>query len=271
MKKVFQKIKFHKNYFDFGYKLTKKNLFPRSSLGILKYAAAAAKYQQVTWISERFGLATFPYYNPLLMGHVQQHLPKWEGFTTRYLTYIGGQWNSIYGDWDWQSSVLVTDEEQPLQQRDRLEQILLQCPEGSYGYFMSMVLGPVKSVVGSFAAATIDEFFASQIHWLKQPFTGGLAEFLSKAESVYWENEEALVSYLAGQLLSDKTRYVIVTKMAEVWKDRQKPPVPPGEAAEEEQMQAALAAVEQVWKDMDRKALQELSTELYKQIKEKAK
>jgi hypothetical protein len=236
------------------------------------FRTAASKYQQMTYISSRFELAKYPYYNPLLMGHVKTYLPEWPGFLTEYRTYLTAQWSTIFFDWDWQTVTLVADEEQPLLQRDRLMQIFQACPEGSYGYFASKGLGPFKSVVGSFAAATIDEFFASNVQWLSLPYCDDLNVLMSELETYYWDNRQKLVEYLAGKTFTKKMRqWGVSTRVPRTWDGKSKPMIPGDEASEPDQMAAARVLLEDATGTMDAEALEKFSIEVYEKLVSKGK
>jgi hypothetical protein len=206
------------------------------------------------------------------MAHIQTHLPEWPGFLTEYRTYLTAGWSSIFADWDWQTVALIRDEEQPLLQRDRLMQIFQACPVGSYGYFAAKGLGPFKSVVGSFAAATIDEFFASQVQWLSQPCCADLNALMSELETYYWDNRQKLVEYLAGKTFSKKMRqWGVSTRVPKTWEGKTKPAVPGGEASEGDQMAEARDLMEGATGTMDAEALEKFSLEVYEKLVAKGK
>ena len=210
---------------------------------------------------------TVPYYSPELMTHLRQHLPNWNGFHTEVRTYFFSTWNSIYGDWDLEGRVVRI--ERPLLQRDRLEQIFAACPDGSYGYYASRGLAPFKAVVGSFASATIDEFFASQIHWLKQEFGREVNIIMSTMETRYWNSREDLVEWLAGQTFRAWMRRIgvsIPSYVMTIWEGQRKPSLPPGEALEAEQLQEAINLLNERLPGLNQTAVQEASVEIYNRL-----
>lgn len=237
------------------------------------FRTSRARWASRVNLSERIGLATYPYYDPELMSLLQTHLPAWNGFRTRYLTYLIGQWNSIYGDWDYspESSELVVEEEQPLLQRDRLMQIFEACPVGSYGFFAAKGLTPFKRVVGSYAAATIDEFFATQVPWLKQPYCDDLNKLMSELETRYWNNRKELRTWLAGKTFTKRMRQWGVSRIAVVWDGKEGPVIPRGEPLAEKQITEAREVVEGAATDLDDEALEQFSHKLYDDLVKKGK
>jgi hypothetical protein len=175
-----------------------------------RYQQAAYKYAGSMLLSKTPGLATKPYYQPELTSLLHKHLPNWYGFQTQFYSYLEMNWSSIFGDWDYSSAKLVHKEEQPLLQRDRLMQIFGACPRGSYGYYAYRGLTPFKALVGSYASAAIDEFFASNIELLRQPFTGLVNDIMSTKETVYWNSQQEFTNWLAGQLLGKDGRSNVV-------------------------------------------------------------
>jgi len=175
-----------------------------------RYREAAYRFTGSMLLTRRPDVVSRPYYNPELMALLHRHLPGWRDFQTEYYTYVQANWSSIYGDWDWSSIEIVHDEEQPLLQRDRLMQIFGACPEGSYGYYAMRGLAPFKMAVGSFASATIDEFFASNIEILKQPFSELVNDIMSTKETAYWDSQQQFIDWFAGQRLRKVDRERVV-------------------------------------------------------------
>lgn len=199
--------------------------------------------------------ATVPYYHPVLMLHLQRHLPGWTGFKAQYYEYVHQHWNSMYGDWDWSDVGQVVVVEQPLLQRDRLMQIFEACPEGSYGYYAKYGLGPFKGVVGSFAAATIDQFFASQIQFLKQPMSPAINEIMSSMETKYWNSRETWLEWIAGKTFTQGMRKLGVSlpsHLLTVWEGQRKPTLPSGEELEEVQLGIALELLREHLPELDK-------------------
>lgn len=217
----------------------------------------------------RIDRATVPYYQPELMNHLRTHLPDWGGFTTVFETHVYQTWNTVYGDWDWSEFGGVVEVEQPLLQRDRLIQIFAACPTGSYGYYAQYGLAPFKAVVGSFAAATIDEFFASQVHFLKQPMSAPMNDIMSSLETKYWDSQQDFTDWLAGKTFTKGMRELGVSVPASlltVWEGKRKPALPPGEALEEEQLAEATAVLHEALPGLDASAFQSFAADLYQRL-----
>jgi hypothetical protein len=162
-------------------------------------------------LSKKRDFTKIDYYDPILMGHVRKHLPKFENFSTNFYTFLLTEWNPIYGDTDWQSigKIIVVEEE--LYQRDRLLQLFGACSPGSYGYYAEIALTPFKFAVQSFAADKIDEFFASVIQLVKQPYGPEINGIMTALESSFWyslDQKEKFIEWAAGQLLSQDGRTI---------------------------------------------------------------
>jgi hypothetical protein len=226
----------------------------------------ATLFYDKIFLDERIGPTTYPPLNPKLMKHVQKYL-KWDPvFVTKYQRYALQEWSPIFSDWVWAPLVQIIEEEQPLGQRDVLIQIFQKCPKYSYGYFAAEALAPFKNVVGSFASATIGEFFASQAQWLAEEYCDDLNALMSELETNYWDNRKSLFEYLAGKSFTKRMRQLGVSRVAKVWDGKKKPSIEPGEASEEKQMEEALKLIEEAAGRMDAQALNEFSLLVYEQL-----
>ncbi len=173
-----------------------------------KYAVLLSKHQD---------FASKKYYNDILMSKVRTNIPNFTNFSTNYYTYLVPRWNIIYDQWDYEgASVVVLEEE--LDKRDRLLQIFESCPEGSYGYYAYRGLRPVKLMVQSFAAAEIDQFFASCSELLAQPFSVDVDNVMSALETIYWNTmtRKEYVDWAAGQLIGQGGRSKVVSLAARI-------------------------------------------------------
>lgn len=241
------------------------------------YQQSLTRYSEVMLVQKQLGIAQTPYYNEELMNHLKRHLPGWQGFRAEFRTYVYGQWNPIYQDWDLSTVKLKIREEQPLLQRDRLMQIFESCPEGSYGYYAQTGLAPFKGLVGSFASATIDQFFASNVQFLKQQFSTDINEIMSTLETRYWNSRKELMDYIAGKSFTKGMRKAgvkVPSVLMTVWEGQRKPTLPDGEALEAEQLKEARSVLtEENLKKLDDAALARFTSELYDQLvaKQKAK
>ena len=239
------------------------------------YRNALSRYSEAMLIERRIDIATIPYYNEDLMARLRDQLPNWKGFQTEHRSYVRADWNTIYQDWDWSTARIILNEEQPLLQRDRLMQIFAACPEGSYGYYAQYGLAPFKAVVGSFASATIDQFFANQAQFLKQPFSPQVNEIMSTLETHYWNSRADLLEHIAGLFLDKGGRQRGVrypAKIMTVWEGQRKPAITEGEALESEQLAEAQAALtEENLKLLDDAAIARFTSELYERLVAKGK
>jgi hypothetical protein len=93
--------------------------------------------------------------------------------------------------------------------RDRLLQMLEQCPKDSYGYYMLPIFRGAHFVVGNFSAAQIDEVFGNVFELLCEPFTKDLAQQLGEVETEYWRSQDGM-EWLAGKLLNANGRATLV-------------------------------------------------------------
>jgi hypothetical protein len=93
--------------------------------------------------------------------------------------------------------------------RERLLQMLEQCPKDSYGHYMLPIFKSAHFVVGNFAAAQIDEVFGNVFELLCEPFTKDLADQLGVVETEYWRTQEGM-EWLAGKLLNAEGRAMLV-------------------------------------------------------------
>ncbi len=232
-----------------------------------RFDDTARRLTEPQLLSVHVDLATTPYYNPVLFAHVRRHLPGWAGFRTEFHTVLHSRWNSIYLDWDPPTGEAgsVTVEEAPLGRRDRLMQLFEACPVGSYGYYARDGLAPFKAVVGDLAAATIDEFFAGQAHFLKQPFGPQVNEVMSLLETNYWDSRDRFSEWLAGKTFTQGMRKAGVGVAAAVrglWEGGHAP-TPPGEALDGARLAEVVAAIESRLDDLDARAFEALATELY--------
>jgi hypothetical protein len=165
-------------------------------------------------LSTRFGPSTNPYYDPELMAHLRKYL-NFQGFKTRFDTYLVGHWNPIYGELDFTAGTVVVIE-QTLYERDRLLQVFRACPEGSYGYYAYYGLSPIKLLVQSFAAAEIDKFFASLAQFIREPFGADIDNMMTALETMYWISRENWVDYAAGQIIGQEGRSAPVAAASRV-------------------------------------------------------
>jgi hypothetical protein len=260
------------NYATFGRNVWSRLRFRNPQAQQPYFQQRVLRYPPMQLVRIDIQPTTVPYYNAQLMAHLRRHLPDWNGFHTEVRTYFHSNWNSIYGDWDLEGTVVRI--ERPLLQRDRLMQIFQACPEGSYGYYAARGLAPFKSVVGSLAASTIDEFFASQVHWLKQGFSDAINDIMSTMETDYWESREDLVEWLAGRTFTKWMREVGVAVPAYVltiWEGKRKPSLPEGEAPEEEQLQAAANLLKENLPKLNRDAVEAYSVQLWEEVLRKRK
>ena len=206
-----------------------------------------------------------PALSPELMAHLHHHLPQWTGFRQQVFTYVETEWNSIYGDVEVLPGAAVTTEAQPLGRRDHLEQIFAACPEGSYGYYAQFGLAPFKSLVGNFASATIDEFFASQVHFLKQPMSAMVNDIMSTLETHYWNSREDIIDYIAGRVMTKGMRHLGVATpqvVMQVWEGKRVPGLGPGETLGDEQLAEVVDLLAQNLGGLDQAAAGRFATEL---------
>jgi hypothetical protein len=263
-------FRFVRNYRRTGRRVWENLHFFNRQRALPRYQAALTRYSEAMLIERRIDVAATPYYNQELMAHVRRHLPNWRGFQTEHRSYVYAEWSPIFQEWDWSTAKLVLNQEQPLLQRDRLMQIFAACPEGSYGYYAQFGLAPFKAVVGSFAAATIDELFASQVHILKQPFSPEINDIMSTIETRYWNSREDLLEHIAGLFLIKSGRERGVrwpAKLMTIWEGQRKPKLPEGEALEAEQLAEAQSVLtEENLKKMDDAAMVKFSSDLYDRL-----
>jgi hypothetical protein len=194
-----------RKYYDIGYHLYPKFSFYNPEKNTARFKEFAAVHANSVVLQKKHDLVKTPYYNTELMGLLRKHLPSWENFHTWHYTFAQAQWDSIRSDWD-TSSVTFVELERPLLQRDRLAQIFQACPPGSYGYYAARGLAPFKLAVGSFASAQIDEFFASNVEVLVQPYSALVNDIMSMAETAYWDSQEEFTNWLAGKFLRKSGR-----------------------------------------------------------------
>jgi hypothetical protein len=269
------KFNFARSYFNTGKLYWSKIKFYNPQKTAKWYTSTLSKYNRAVFLNYKIDVATTPYYNQELMSHVKTHLPDWKGFKTEYHTYIHAEWSSIYADWDWSTAKLVLNEERALLQRDRLMQIFQACPPGSYGYYAQYGLAPFKAVVGSFASATIDEFFASMVQFLKQPFSVPINDIMSTLETRYWNTRKELLDYLAGKTFTKRRRELGVSVPASVmtiWEGKRVPQLPAGETLSDEQLaEVQKALTEENLDKLDDIALARFTADLYKQLVAKGK
>lgn len=209
-----------------------------------------------------------PVYSLEVMAHLRANLPGWEEFRVPVYTYVDQTWNSIYGDFDTPADARVYEEVGQIGERDRLEQIFAACPAGSYGYYAQWGLAPFKAVVGSTAAATIDEFFAKNVHLLTQPMSPEITEILSTLETKYWNSRTDILDYIAGRVLNKRTRaWGVATPAAlrRLWEGERTPALPPGEELDTEQAQEIAEALNENLPQLDLEAAQRFANELYEQ------
>lgn len=264
-----------RNYGQLGRNVWREIKFYNPQKQFPWYQQALARYSEAMLIERRIDTATVPYHNQDLMSHLWRHLPNWRGFQTEYRTYAQAQWTPIFQDWDWSTVKIVVNQEQPLLQRDRLMQIFGACPPGSYGYYAQYGLAPFKAVVGSFASATIDEFFASHVEWLKQPFSEQVNDIMSTLETYYWNDRQDLVNWLAGQTLGKLGRELAVqlpANLMTLWEGKRQPAIPEGEELTE--MQLAIAQTTLTPQSLDRlddAARVSFAAELYQKLVERGR
>lgn len=155
-----------------------------------------------------------PTANQDIVDYVSAQLADFSGFHSRIYHFIPSTPNPIFGDSDpmqneyGQSEVI--SEVVSAGPRGRLLEILKACPPGSYGSVMLSIFRPVYAVVGNIAAAKIDEFFGANSDLLKRSFEPDLNKLLSTKETEYWRKQEALYDYVAGLLLSQRRREILV-------------------------------------------------------------
>ena len=93
--------------------------------------------------------------------------------------------------------------------RERLLQMLEQCPKDSYGSYMLPIFRTAHFVVGNFSAAQIDEVFGNVFELLCEPFSKDLAQQLGVVETDYWRSQDGM-EWLAGKLLNADGRAMLV-------------------------------------------------------------
>jgi hypothetical protein len=223
----------------------------------IRFQEGTKKHANSVLLTEKYDLVTKPYYQPELMEKLHKHLPTWLGFQTWHYTYVQGMWNSIYGELDFRDVAVFIQQEKPLLQRDRLAQIFAACPAGSYGYYAARGLAPFKLAVGSFASAQIDEFFASNIDLLTQPFSKIVNDIMSTKETAYWKSQKEFTNWLAGHFLSKGGREKGVAWPAALHRFAYGTPVPEGEVLNEEQLAKLKAELEEQLPRLDVVALED--------------
>jgi hypothetical protein len=179
------------------------------------------------------------------MEHVRKHIPEFD-FRATYYTILQDRWNPMYGQLDFSAAAVITEVEGELYERDRLMQLFEQCPEGSYGYYAARGLRPVKLVVQSFAAAQIDQFFASCTELLVQPFGPRSDNIMSALETYYWNTRKDFIDYTAGQLLGQRGRSNAVwlaAKVSEFVEGQRHTKLPDGKELTEEQWNEITATL----------------------------
>ncbi|OLR95053.1 hypothetical protein [Actinokineospora bangkokensis] len=204
-----------------------------------------------------------------VMKHLHAHLPEWNGFRQRVFTYVQAEFDPIYGDLRVAEGARVYTEAEPLGQREYLEQIFEACPEGSYGYYAKSGLAPFKAVVGNFAAATIDQFFASQVHFLKQPMSPQVNDIMSTMETKYWDTREEAIDFIAGKVLGKAGRELGVATpqfLAELWRGKRVPDLPEGETLDQDQLAAIAGQLNDKITDLDLQAATAFAKSLYDQM-----
>lgn len=232
-------------YTSIGRHLYPKFTFKNPEWRTERFKEGTKKYANTMLLSKKYELVSKPYYQPELMVKLHTYLPAWPGFQTWHYQYVQGLWNSMYGELDFRDIAVFITQEKPLLQRDRLEQIFRACPPGSYGFYAARGLAPFKLAVGSFASAQIDEFFASNIDLLTQPFSKLVNDIMSTKETSYWKSQKEFTNWLAGHFLSKGGREKGVAWPAAVHKFAFGTPEPEGEVLTEEQLAKLKAELEE--------------------------
>lgn len=209
-----------------------------------------------------------PTISPEIMAHLRRNLPGWQGFRAPVYTFIEQSWNTTYGDLETPADAEVYEEVGQIGQRDRLEQIFAACPPGSYGYYAQWGLAPFKAVFGNLAAATIDEFFAKNVHLLIQPMSAEITDILSGLETKYWDSSKDIIDYIAGKVLSKRTRaWAVATPAAlrRLWEGERTPTLPAGEELDTAQAQEIADVLNENLPQLDLEAAQRFAEELCEQ------
>jgi hypothetical protein len=211
-----------------------------------------------------------PANSPEVIAHVRRYRPEWTGFRSRVYTYLTQEWNPIYQTLETPTGGAELQEEvAPLGQRDMLAQVFEACPEGSYGYYAQWGLAPFRMVAGNVAAATIHEFFASQIQFLMQPMSPEVTEIMSSLETRYWESREDIIDYVAGKVLTKRTRgWAVVTPatLRRLWEGERMPTLAPGETLSQEQLAEIAAQLNAKLGELDAAAARKFAQELFEKM-----
>ncbi|MFI2458128.1 hypothetical protein [Streptomyces sp. NPDC019539] len=207
-----------------------------------------------------------PATRPELVERIKRNLPDFVGFKSQVFTYVESEWNNIYGDFDppRPEGTLIKETVSP-GQRGRLLQILEACPEGSYGYYAKFALAPFHAIIGNFAAATIDEFFAANVEYLKQPMSPLVSKILALLETKYWNSREDVVEFAAGQILNEHGRELamdITSKVIQLWEGGRVPDLPDSETLDE-QLPLIVSQLSAGISEMDYEVSQRIAQELY--------
>jgi hypothetical protein len=211
-----------------------------------------------------------PANSPELVAHMRRYRPEWQGFRSRVYTYLTQEWNPIYGTLETPSDGgRLQEEVEPLGQRDMLKQVFAACPPGSYGYYAQWGLAPFHQVFGNVAAATIHEFFASQVQFLMQPMSPQVTEIMSTLETRYWESREDVIDYVAGRVLNKRTRAWAVATPAmfrQLWEGERTPELGPGERLSEAQLEEISEQLNGKLEELDIEATQKFAQELFEKM-----
>ncbi|MEU4134529.1 hypothetical protein [Streptomyces wuyuanensis] len=213
--------------------------------------------------------AVDPVADPDMAQHVRENVVNFVDFRAWTFYYVEANWNIIYDGYDIPESSLVHTEVVSSGERGRLMQILEACEPGTYGYYMKSILGRVAAVVGNSSAATIDVFFGNRAEYLNQPMGPALNQLLSTQETAYWRSQRDPNDYLAGRLLGQKAREILVECVAwlrQAWEGQRVPHLPDGSALSEEQVADVLNKLDDALNaGIQPGDLNRMSQDLYKQ------
>lgn len=266
-------LRFAMNFRAFGGSLYSRMSLYRTSTRYNYYRQLAQGYAgrqllHVDWVT-----MPDPAVRPEFVAHLKLHVPDMDGFRSKVFTYVESDFNPVYGDFDpIKEGAKITTEVIPSGQRGRLKQIFAACPKGSYGYYAQFGLAPFRLIAGNLAAATIDEFFGSNIEYLKQEMSPATNDIMTTLETKYWRSQKDIVDWLAGMVLTKFGRTVLVAvpaALVRLWEGRRVPDLPPGQKLTEEQLADIATKINAGVETMDLAASLRRAKDLYQEAVKK--
>lgn len=207
------------------------------------YKLAVSGYPNHTLLDIHLTPTSFPaHYPPELERLIREYIKKDFAFKAKSYLFLETYMNPIYGELEVLGTPKFTTVTVEPGTRERLVQYLQACNPGTYGHYAGWFLGKVEYFVGNLFSANIDQLFIAMAPFVNQPQSEIAERLMNRAETMYWKTRKDLVDWLAGELLSERSRGW-GSQIASAYLGKINTGLPPERVFTQEQLQDGLQQV----------------------------